>query len=261
MDTLTPVVEAKAVRFGYVSREKRTVLSVLEDVDLTVNEGEFVSIVGPSGCGKSTLLKLIAGLLEPSQGTIRLWRELPKVSGAKRRIGFTFQSPVLLPWRNALENVRLPLELETNGPGDLRGASSALQTVGLAGFEDFYPHELSGGMQTRVSIARALVTDPELLILDEPFAHLDEISRLQLQRDLSGIWLAHRTTTLLVTHSLLEAIFLSDRVVVMTPRPGRILRSFRVSLSRPRSSDLLAQAPARELHSRLASELDQMSYR
>jgi len=186
----------------------------LAHIDLNVRDGEFVSLLGPSGCGKSTALRLIAQLLTPSAGEISF-------PGGKPQIGFVFQEPTLMPWANALENARLPLDLEHKPQADDR-AARALARVGLAGFEKAYPRELSGGMKMRVSIARAIAAEPKLLLMDEPFAALDELTRQSLNDDLLKLWREDGLTVIFVTHSVFESTYLSSRVVVMTPRPGRI---------------------------------------
>jgi len=191
-------------------------VEALGPVSFDIRAGEFFSLVGPSGCGKSTALRVIAGLLEPSAGKI----EWP---GARPRLGFVFQDPTLMPWATARDNVRLPLDLKhvPRAEADER-ASTAMARVGLSGFEDAYPRALSGGMRMRVSIARALVAEPELLLMDEPFAALDELTREQLNEDLLKLWREDRMTVVFVTHSVYESAFLSTRIAVMTPRPGRI---------------------------------------
>jgi NitT/TauT family transport system ATP-binding protein len=188
----------------------------LRDLSFTVGKGEFVSLLGPSGCGKSTALRLIAGLLAPDAGHV----EYPD---GKPEIGFVFQEPTLMPWADALTNARLPLDLKRMPRGEAdRRAAAALARVGLNGFERAYPRELSGGMKMRVSIARALAAQPKLLLLDEPFAALDEITRNALGDDLLKLWREDGLTVLFVTHSVSESSYLSQRVLVMTPRPGRI---------------------------------------
>jgi NitT/TauT family transport system ATP-binding protein len=205
----------------------------LADCSFTAADGEFVSIVGPSGCGKSTLLMMIAGLASPTHGSIRVGGK--RVSRPLTDLGIAFQSPVLLPWRTALGNVMLQLEQRNGGNGDDRTRAGAiLEQVGLTGFEDKLPAELSGGMQQRVALCRALVHEPKLLLMDEPFAALDAITRDQLVLDLQRMWQRHRSTVVFVTHSLDEAVFLSDRVIVMTPRPGMIDRVLTIDLPRPR---------------------------
>jgi len=201
----------------------------LEKIDLVIGEGEFVSLLGPSGCGKSTALRIIAGLLRPSSGAV----EFP---GGKPEIGFVFQEPTLMPWANAQANARLALDLKhvARGEADDR-AAAALARVGLKGFERAYPRELSGGMRMRASIARALAAGPKLLLMDEPFAALDELTRHALNDDLLKLWSEDRMTVVFVTHSVFESAFLSSRVVVMTPRPGRIARE--IDLPSPRGRD------------------------
>jgi len=198
----------------------------LRDLSFSVAEGEFVSLLGPSGCGKSTALRLVAGLLEPDTGHIRFSQERPE-------IGFVFQEPTLMPWADALTNTRLPLDLKhvSRSDGNAR-AIAALKRVGLAGFEQAYPRELSGGMKMRVSLARALAAQPKLLLLDEPFAALDEITRNALGDDLLRLWKEDGLTVLFVTHSVSESSYLSQRVLVMTPRPGRIAEDIALSFGR-----------------------------
>jgi NitT/TauT family transport system ATP-binding protein len=211
-------------------------LDALGGVELSVARGEFLSLLGPSGCGKSTLLRIVAGLSEPTGGSCHL-----QLAGQSEntipagRIGFVFQDPTLMPWSTVAANVELPFRIA----GRLRSAerdrvAAALRAVGLAGFERSYPHQLSGGMRMRVSIARALVTGPDLLLLDEPFAALDEITRHALNDDLLRLWDADRPTILFVTHSVFESVYLSTRIAVMTPRPGRIVADLMVDLPQPR---------------------------
>jgi NitT/TauT family transport system ATP-binding protein len=206
----------------------------LDRVSLQAHRGEFVSILGPSGCGKSTLMMIAAGLLQASAGTVRVAGRM--VDRAQTDLGIVFQGPVLLEWRTALENVMLQAEAR-HLPREAaeRRARSLLAAVGLAGFEHKYPHELSGGMRQRVSICRALVHNPPQLLMDEPFGALDALTRDQLVLDLQDLWRAQQMTVLFVTHSITEAVFLSDRIVVMTPRPGRIAREIMVDLPRPRT--------------------------
>jgi len=196
-----------------------------------VRRGEFVSLLGPSGCGKSTLLRIVAGLAEPSSGTCRV------ALGDRRagHIGFVFQDPTLMPWSNVANNVLLPFRIAHRVDIAARArVAAAIEAVGLGGFERAYPHQLSGGMRMRVSIARALVTDPDLLLLDEPFAALDEITRLALNDDLLRLWERHRPTILFVTHSVFESVYLSTRIAVMARRPGRIVADLSVDLPQPR---------------------------
>jgi NitT/TauT family transport system ATP-binding protein len=201
--------------------------------DLDVRKGEFVSLLGPSGCGKSTALGLIAGLIAPTTGTVGVTQG--RVRGG-RSIGFVFQEPTLMPWTSVRENVRLPLKL-AHAPAAEANArvGKALAQVGLAEFADAYPRELSGGMKMRVSLARALVTDPDILLMDEPFAALDEITRFRLNNDLLALWRDLRKTVIFVTHSVFESVYLSQRVIVMTSRPGRVDAEFRIDAAEPRA--------------------------
>ena len=203
----------------------------LSGIDLSIGAGEFVSLLGPSGCGKSTLLRLVAGLAEPSGGRVD-W-----MAGARPRIGFVFQDATLMPWASALDNVRLPLRLAALPRAEQQAlAAAALADVGLAGFERAYPRELSGGMRMRVSLARALVTRPELLLMDEPFAALDELTRNRLNDDLMALWSARgrATTVVFVTHSVFESVYLSSRILVMSARPGRIAEELAIAAPAPR---------------------------
>ena len=208
-------------------------------VNLTVQEGEFVTLLGPSGCGKSTLLKMIAGLLEPSNGRLLLWRKpVEQIESSGHRLSFVFQEPTLMPWARVQANVRLPLDLAgvARAQADARVAES-LKLVGLDKFADNLPRELSGGMQMRVSIARGLVTRPTLLLMDEPFGALDEITRNRLDSDLLALWGAKRLTVMFVTHSIHEAVYLSNRVVVMAARPGRIVDEVPIDVPYPRGPE------------------------
>jgi NitT/TauT family transport system ATP-binding protein len=212
-------------------------VEALAGIDLRVNQGEFVALLGASGCGKSTLLRLIADLTEPSAGQVR-W-SAPQDAAHANRIGFVFQEPTLMPWTDVFNNVYLPLRLagESRASAQPR-VSEALEQVGLAEFAGAYPRQLSGGMRMRVSIARALVTQPDILLLDEPFAALDEITRFKLNEDLLRVWRQRRLTVLFVTHSVFESVFLATRVVVMRPRPGRIAGEIAVDLPAVRDSAL-----------------------
>jgi NitT/TauT family transport system ATP-binding protein len=234
---MPPVVELRGVTKRFASG-----LEALGGVDLGVARGEFLSLLGPSGCGKSTLLRIVAGLAAPTAGECRLrLAGAPGKVPSAGRIGFVFQDPTLMPWSTVVRNVELPFRLG----GRVRAAArdralAALHAVGLAGFERAYPHQLSGGMRMRVSIARALVTEPDLLLLDEPFAALDEITRLALNDDLLRLWEERRPTILFVTHSVYESAYLSSRIAVMTPRPGRVVADLPVDLPRPRHRSVRA---------------------
>jgi len=199
----------------------------LSDVDLDVTERGFVALLGPSGCGKSTLLRMIAGLIAPTSGSIEWGGE---GHGSVGEVGFVFQDPTLMPWASALSNVMLPLDLARTPKAEAKDrAAAALASVGLAGFEHAYPRALSGGMKMRVSIARAMVTKPKLLLMDEPFAALDEITRFRLNNDLLELWERERFTAMFVTHSVFESVYLSQRVVVMGARPGHIADSIQIT--------------------------------
>ena len=202
----------------------------LDRLSLSVAEGEFLTLLGPSGCGKTTLLRLIAGLSEPSDGGVE-WSS----DGGARRLGFVFQEPTLMPWARVEDNIRLPLMLGAMNPAESAGrVGEAIAHIGLEGFGRTYPRELSGGMKMRVSIARALVTQPKILLMDEPFAALDEITRFKLENDLSALAHRQRLTVLFVTHSVFESVYLGSRVVVLSPRPGRVAAEFRVNAPAPR---------------------------
>jgi NitT/TauT family transport system ATP-binding protein len=211
----------------------------LRPVDIRIQDGEFVVIVGPSGCGKTTLLKMIAGLLPPSSGEIRV--DGRAVTRPHRDVGIVFQSPLLLPWRRVLDNVMMPVEVKGLPRETFRKrALDLIKMVGLDGFEQKYPWQLSGGMQQRVSICRALVHDPKIVLMDEPFGALDAMTRERMNVELQRIQLETRKTALLITHSIPEAVFLGDRVLVMTPRPGTIAAVYQVPLPRPRSLEVMA---------------------
>lgn len=208
-------------------------LRVIEELDLTVEEGEFVAIVGPSGCGKSTLLRLLSGLVKPSQGSVAI--DNLEVSGPNPRHNLVFQDHALYPWRTVQQNIALGLEIQRQNPAQMRPrVDSLLELVGLESFAAYYPHQLSGGMRQRAALARALAVEPDVLFLDEPFGALDAMTRLVLQDELLRLWLDSRMTVVLVTHDVEEALFLADRVIVMSALPGRIREVFAVPESRPR---------------------------
>jgi NitT/TauT family transport system ATP-binding protein len=232
-----PLIAVARLNKTYRTRAGEDIVA-LEDVSFDVGAGEFVTVVGPSGCGKSTLLKILAGILRRSTGEVRLHGR--PIDGPSRDVGVVFQAPVLLPWRTVLANVMLPAEIQHLGGAEIeRRARRLLSLVRLDGFETKYPNELSGGMQQRVGISRALVHDPSLLLMDEPFGALDAMTRDAMNLELLRIWQDNRKTVLLVTHSIAEAAFLADRVVVMSARPGRIAEIIDVDLPRPRTLEMI----------------------
>ena len=229
------LVSLEGVTRRFVTRAGSDV-TALQELSLAIGREQFVTVVGPSGCGKTTLMKLAGGLLPPTQGTVRLDGEV--LSRPSRKVGMVFQRPVLLPWRSVLDNVMFPLEMlgwATAAHKD--EARRLIELVGLRGFEDALPNELSGGMQQRVSICRALIYDPVLLLMDEPFGALDAMTREDLSFELLRIWNEKRKTVVFVTHSITEAVLLADRVIVMTARPGRVVMDVPITLPRPRTPD------------------------
>ncbi len=241
----TPIVTLDGVGKAYANG---TV--ALRDVNLTIGRAQFVSLLGPSGCGKSTLLRLIAGLGDLTSGEIG-WPESPK--DGKRNLGFVFQEPTLMPWANVFNNVYLPLKLTGLSRKEARPRiMDALAMVGLEKFERSYPRELSGGMRMRVSIARALITRPSVLLMDEPFAALDEITRFRLNDDLLRLWAGHDWTVIFVTHSVYESVYLSNRIVVMGARPGRVTADLTIDAPYPRSEAFRMTADYNE-HCRMVS--------
>jgi NitT/TauT family transport system ATP-binding protein len=232
-------ISVSRVTAVFDGRKTRTI--ALESVDLQVKAGSFASIIGPSGCGKSTLLRLIAGIIAPFAGTVTIGGESPNVIRRERRLGFVFQSATLLPWRNVRQNIELPLDIagRTDRVQEDSLCTELIDLVGLKGFENALAHELSGGMQQRAAIARALVLKPDVLMLDEPFGALDEITRQRMNVEMLRIWAESKTTALLVTHSIAEAVFMSDVVSVMSPRPGRITSTIHIDMPRPRTLDMM----------------------
>src|SRR5215813_12572528 len=230
-----PVIELAAVEKTYPSGTR-----ALAPIDLVIRGREFVTLLGPSGCGKSTLLRLAAGLDAPSAGRLRWWGQgFETVGRPGQHLAMVFQQATLMPWARVAANVRLPLDLaRADRPAADRAVAAALELVGLAPFAASYPRELSGGMQMRVSIARALVTDPDLLLMDEPFGALDEITRYRLDREISDLWDKRRPTVVFVTHSVFESVYLSTRIAVMRRRPGRIVADLPVELPQPRERAL-----------------------
>ena len=224
-----PVIRLESISKSYLHGSQQ--VKVLEDISLAVRRKEFLCVLGPSGCGKSTLLSLISGLDRSYTGKIEVEGPL------KSRMAFVFQSPRLLPWRNVWDNVRYGLQASRVFPEEQwdNRISEAISTVGLSGFESAYPNQLSGGMQTRVSIARAFAIDPAILLMDEPFSNLDEITARRLRKELLAVWERKQMTTIFVTHDIGESIFLADRIVILTARPGKLHKEISVDLPRPRS--------------------------
>jgi NitT/TauT family transport system ATP-binding protein len=237
---MTPFVDFKHVSLAYTDAQARAGEFAVEDITLTIGQGEFVAIVGPSGCGKSTFMKLTTGLKAATRGTIQV--EGKPVTGPLKIAGMAFQAPNLLPWRTTLDNILLPLEIVEPYRSSFRSkkaeyierARQLLATVGLAGYEDKFPWELSGGMQQRASLCRALIHEPKMLMLDEPFGALDAFTREELWCILRDLWTLQRFNVVLVTHDLREAVFLADTVYVMSKRPGKILSRREIELPRPR---------------------------
>lgn len=249
---MPPLIAVQNVSKVFTSTA-RTV-QALENISFEIQSGDFVSLVGPSGCGKSTLLKIVSGLLPASSGSVSVSDRA--VDAPLENVGMVFQSPVLLKWRPVLGNILLPVEFAKLDPAShQRRAQSLLKLVGLTGFEEMYPHQLSGGMQQRVSLCRALVTDPQLLLMDEPFGALDAMTRDELDIELLRIWHERKKTVVFVTHSIQEAVFLSDHVIVMSARPGRLLAQIAIQLPRPRSMEMMSTAQFGEYSLKIRSLL------
>ena len=242
MSAAAGAIQVAGLSKVFSAGRRSSAVEALRDVTIDIEPGQFVSFVGPSGCGKSTLLKVIGGLIEPTQGRVRVGGA--EVAGPRRNVGIMFQTAVLFPWRTVLENVLLPIEIFGVGLGPDRAAAAEkargiLRLVGLEGREAAYPRELSGGMQQRAALSRVLVTDPPIILMDEPFGALDEFTRERMNLELLRIWQERGQTIIFVTHSIAEAVFLADRVVVMGTSPGRVLSVVDVPLPRPRSIDLM----------------------
>jgi NitT/TauT family transport system ATP-binding protein len=250
----TPVIEVDHV--SQVFRTGKTRLHALDDIELEIKENEFITLVGRSGCGKSTLLRVIAGLQQATAGEVRVLGS--RVTKPRRDVSLMFQRSALLPWRSVIDNVMLPVEILGLDKKTYRSrAEELLALAGLEGFEGRRPDQLSGGMQQRVSLCRALVHDPSVLLMDEPFAALDALTREELSLELQRIWSEHRKTIVFVTHSIQEAALLADRIVVMSPRPGRIARILEVKAPRPRSLGISAHA---EELDRVSAELHELLF-
>ena len=248
-----PLLQVKNLRLSFIDSDGS--LEVLDDISFDIQPSSFVSVIGPSGGGKSTLLRVISGLVKPTAGEITF--NNADNAAFQPAFGMVFQKANLMPWRNVMENIVLPLQLKSVGEVDrLHRSQQMLEMVGLHGFESALPHELSGGMAQRVAIARALVADPDILLLDEPFGQLDALTRERMGNELLRIWQMTCKTVLLVTHSISEAVFLSDRVLVLTRRPGRISMDLAIDLPRPRDEQLRYSAPFLTLTQKLRNQLD-----
>lgn len=231
-------------------RSKGSLVSALQDVSLEIPPKSFVSVVGPSGCGKTTLLKILSGVIKPTSGEVKFDGKGLEEANLSGKIGYVFQKPLLLPWRTALENVALTSEIarkEMPSAARMAEARRWLGLAGLAGFEDKLPHELSGGMQQRVSLCRALAFNPPIFLMDEPFAALDEITRETMQEELLRLWNATESSVVFITHSISEAVLLSERIVIMSARPGTVDEILNVPFGRPRGEDLRASSQFSEL--------------
>jgi NitT/TauT family transport system ATP-binding protein len=239
-DAEPPVLSVRAIDKRFTTKSGGEI-HALNKISIDLGDGEFVSVLGPSGCGKTTLLKILAGIVPPSGGTL-LYRGTA-ITGPQAGMGVVFQSSVLLPWWTVLDNVLLPIRvLNLDLTSGRRNARELLRLVGLEGFENSYPGELSGGMQQRAAIVRGLIHDPGILLMDEPFGALDAMTRERMNVELQRIWLSTRKTVFFITHSVAEAVFLSDRVLVMSARPGSLVENVRVSFPRPRNADLMSTA-------------------
>ena len=251
---MAPAIDMRGVSVRFMS--ERTAITALEDISFDVQPGGFLTLLGPSGCGKSTLLRVVADSIAPSAGQVQVLGGTADAARRQREIGFVFQDATLLPWRNVLANVRLPLEIGGNPRKGARSPEELLKLVGLAGWERAFPHELSGGMRQRVSIARALLGDPKILLMDEPFGALDEITRDRLNDELLQIWRQTGTTILFVTHAIHEAAYLGQRVMVLAARPGRVREIVPVDLPEPRALAMRDTAEFGGLAGRLRAVLE-----
>jgi NitT/TauT family transport system ATP-binding protein len=251
----SPYVEISNMRKDYLTQDGSTI-TALDRTDLTIAEGEFVGVVGPSGCGKTTLLKILAGIISPTSGEIAFSQAS---NGEEADIGVVFQSPVLLPWLRIVENALLPIKVHRRvTDADRSRVAALLKSVGLKGFEQKYPSELSGGMQQRAAIVRALMPNPKILLMDEPFGALDALTRERMNVELQRIWLETEKTVFFITHDINEAVFLSDRVLLMSARPGRFVEEVVVPFERPRSAELMATGDFARLAGRLRARLNEV---
>ncbi len=251
----TPEIAFDQVSMCY--QTDKTKVLALDNVSITIQKGEFISLLGPSGCGKTTLLRIIADLIEPTSGEVTVAGDTAKEARLAQKYGIVFQSPVLYDWRKVKQNIMLPLEMMgIKGSERENRVNNLLELVGLIDFKDHYPWQLSGGMQQRVAIARALAMEPEILLMDEPFSALDEFTRERLNEELLSIWSKVGNTVVFVTHSISEAIFLSDRVFVLSPHPGRLSATVEIPLSRPRTKEMRKSTEFYQLISDIRDSFD-----
>ncbi|MGE4483676.1 MAG: ABC transporter ATP-binding protein [Oscillospiraceae bacterium] len=254
----TPEIKIENVSMIYKNDQGKDI-TALKNVSIDIQKGEFVSLLGPSGCGKTTLLRIIADLLKPTSGSVTVCGQTPEETRLQQKYGFVFQSPVLYEWRTVRSNIRLPLEMmkipkeEQNSRIDTQ-----LEMIGLKDFESYYPRQLSGGMQQRVGIARALAIQPEILLMDEPFSALDEFTREKLHEDLLRIWNKTNKTVIFVTHNIAESVFLSDRVCVLSPHPGRLSAIVDIDLPRPRTKEIRESEAAFHLVSKIRNSFEEV---